>query len=107
MDDVGPLNNRHCGRIGQGFGQLKFHQTSVMQPIKIVVNDPFVATEVFFVERKSWASDFVRAAKAFGNTADQSCFATTQVADQLDAFTALQVLAQCPTDRLGGLGACG
>ncbi len=61
----------------------------LVKPVKIKMVDLETLGLVNFAEGKARTGYFVLAAGTLGETAHKGCLATTQIADQLDNFTAL------------------
>lgn len=93
-DNVAPLNNSYNFWVAHYLGQLIGNNARFVEAIKIKMMDSKGISIVHLTNGKRRASHFVA---AFGTTCyatDQCSFATTQVADQLDNFTALKCSAQ-------------
>lgn len=65
--NLSPFNHDHCFRILEHFHDIVLHKTRVSKSVEIIVmNFQVIFTVINILNSKTWATDFICAANAFG-----------------------------------------
>jgi hypothetical protein len=87
--NIAPLYHYYDVGLSDYFGQFVGHNTGLGQTIKIKMMNFELVCFVYLINCKCRAGDFVATGRAARQAAHEGSFASAEIADQLDYFTAL------------------
>ena len=99
MHYAAPFYHCHRFRIIQNFSQFFTHDARLEQAVEIKVVQFERSAGIDVVNSKRRAADLIPTANTAGQALNESRLAAAQVADQLNHFAALQIIAQTLGER--------